>query len=102
MDIHKLENIDRFDLPNMYHHLKESSSVQLLKKSSRSIVNGVFEVFFRSYKIGEIILSPKDQTLLAGREELSGVIIAIDKEKFMPIKSIKIQSDLYQTLPASA
>ena len=100
--MYSVDHLDQFDLPNMYHHLSENAIVRLIRKKSKLKISNTVEVFYKQFKLGEIQLSLSEAKLLGTLEEFSGIIRTIEREKFMPVRSLYIQSEYLQTLPASA
>jgi len=78
------------DMIYIYHHLKIGSQVNLSVSGTNVKGNLRFSVSFKGFTLGYITLDSVLQTIYKDKESLEGVIIGLEKQKFLPIKAIDL------------
>lgn len=89
-----VQELSNHDLIYIYHHLKPGSDV-LLESEGTNVKGDIrYRVSFRNFVLGYVSLGGYFRGYYENNKTLTGRIITITKEKFLPAKQIDIEVDL--------
>ena len=80
-----VQGLTRFDMIYIYHHVQNGEKVQLIKTE----IEGNFEVYFKTFKIGYIQLNKWNFSLNSIPNEAE--IKYISKHKYLPINQMDVE-----------
>ena len=86
-----VESLTNFDLPYVYHMIREGIPLKLIRKSNMDLLTDRVSVYFRNYKLGESTLTQDMVKQIGMRNSVEATVHVIQKEKYMPINRLEIQ-----------
>lgn len=92
--IASIQELTNHDLIYIYHHLQNGSDV-LLESAGTNIKGDIrYKVTYRTFTLGYVSLGGYFRGYYENHHTLSGRIVSIKREKFLPAKEIDIEVDL--------
>ncbi len=94
----KVNHLSTFDMIYVYHLLSLGTKVHLYKTNTTLSGDLIFDVFYKTFKLGSIQIGGLSKKYLSDLVEMSGVISNLSKEKYLPIKSLEITLNTSESL----
>jgi hypothetical protein len=86
-----VKDLMNYDMIYVYHHLKESSIVELKLAGTNLMGEPEYHVFFKGFRLGTVFLSGIIRSFYEGQEILYADVAAISKNKYFPISNLDLQ-----------
>ena len=86
----KVNQLTSFDMIYVYHLLRIGTKVKLYKTDTDLSGNYLFDVYYKTFKIGTIKISGIRKILLGETSDFEAIISNLSKEKYLPLKSLEL------------
>ena len=88
-----VEQLGRFDMIYIYHHLKIGEELELIRDHSNPFEPYGIDVFFKGFKVG--VVSPRtnrlNSKLIDKGAEVKATVKGLSKQKYMPLEGLDIE-----------
>ena len=86
----KVNNLTHYDMIYVYHLLSIGTKVNLIKTETNLNGDYLFDVYYKTFKIGDIKVTGIRKQIIGNLEEFEAVISNLSKEKYLPLKSLEL------------
>ena len=86
----KVNQLSSFDMIYVYHLLSVGTKVNLIKTSTTLNGDLIYDVYYKTFKLGMIKVSGISKHFLINLNTLTAEISNLSKEKYLPLKSLEI------------
>lgn len=87
----KVNELMNHDMIYIYHHLREGDIVELKKTSTDIHGNPVYDVWYKSFKLGVTSIDGVFRSFYENEESVYATISGLSKAKYQPISALDIQ-----------
>lgn len=87
----KVEELIDHDMIYVYHHLQIGTGVILKFRNTDVKGNPRYDVYFRNYHLGAVLLSGIIRSFYEGEKAINAEISSVSRDKFFPVKELDIR-----------
>lgn len=93
-----VNHLSSFDMIYVYHLLSIGTKVNLVKTSTTLKGDLMYDVFYKTFKLGCITVEGISKQFLADFNEINAEISNLSKEKYLPLKSLELTLNTKESL----
>jgi hypothetical protein len=94
----KVNQLSSFDMIYVYHLLSIGTKVNLIKTSTTLKGNLIYDVYYRTFKLGNISIEGISKEFLVDFDKIEAEILNLSKEKYLPLKSLELNINSNKSL----
>jgi hypothetical protein len=94
----KVNQLSSFDMIYVYHLLSIGTKVNLIKTSTTLKGNLIYDVYYKTFKLGNISIGGISKQFLVDFNKIDAEISNLSKEKYLPLKSLELSINSNKSL----